>query len=375
MIPTAFLPLVLIAGLVYAETARSSSWSLSQFTAFLASAVRRNLPLGPAVRAYLDELPRWRFLARKALRDVAGALEEGRPLADGLDDHPGVFPAHYRAIVRAAERGGNLAAVLGRLREMTDLDESALRRATGYALYPAVVAQALTAIFGVGYVYVVPRFREMFEDLRALPSPSSPWCLTWPAWGPALATAVLVLFGGLVTVGLSAPAVLDRAGTWPGRLWSRVRWRLPLVRRYERRRAVAQYALVAGRLLEAGFPEVEAFELAASSSASPRMEAIGRAAAASVSEGRRLSEALKSADARRELPPGLAWYAEVGEASGRVPEALLRASEAAFARARSLLGHMVGLIFPAGILLMALLVGTFAYAMIEPLALIAEGLL
>ena len=53
---------------------------------------------------------------------------------------------------------------------------------------------------------------------------------------------------------------------------------------------------------------------------------------------------------------------EVGEASGRLPEALARASEVAFARCKSALSHLVNAIFPLGVLATGWLVWIVAYA-------------
>ena len=152
-------------------------------------------------------------------------------------------------------------------------------------------------------------------------------------------------------------------------------WHLPLVRRYERRRAVSQYALAAGRLMEAGVPTHEAVEIAARAGANRHFEAMALAAAARVADGRKLSEALRSSDRRREIPGEFVWYVEVGETSGKLPEALLKVSESTAARSRSALSELGGLILPAGVIFIAVAVGMMAYALFGSLAALMEGLL
>ena len=97
------------------------------------------------------------------------------------------------------------------------------------------------------------------------------------------------------------------------------------------------------------------------------------AAAVRVTGGAKLSEALRTADPRGELPSEFAWYVEVGEASGRLPEALTSASESAAERSRSALGDLVTLIAPAGILACACLVGLLGYAVFEALVTMMEA--
>ncbi len=146
------------------------------------------------------------------------------------------------------------------------------------------------------------------------------------------------------------------------------------LRHYERRRAVSQYALVAGRLMEAGLPEQEALEIAAASSGNTCMDRITLAAGERTNEGAKLSEALAAADLRGELPPEFTWYIEVGEASGRLPEALVSASEGAAERSRWALGNLVKLIAPAGVLACASLVGLLGYAIFDALTTIMEAI-
>ena len=114
--------------------------------------------------------------------------------------------------------------------------------------------------------------------------------------------------------------------------------------------------------MEAGLPTHEALTTAASSSGNLHLDAMMRRAATDVAEGAPLSEAIRRADPRREMPPEVAWYVETGERSGRLSEALARVSQSAAARSRSSLGHLVTLVLPLGILLVALSVGMQTYA-------------
>ncbi len=76
--------------------------------------------------------------------------------------------------------------------------------------------------------------------------------------------------------------------------------------------------------------------------------------------------------APRRLPSDFIWYLEVGQSSGRLPEALSRAAESSFARARSALTGMVSLVFPVGILIMGALVGMTAYTIFHALTSMME---
>lgn len=330
------------------------AWSLAHFTEYIAATVRRNLPLGSSLSAYARDLPARRFGKRKALFEIADAVDNGAAFADTLDRHTDIFPKWYRALVRAGERGGNLARVLDRLNTTAELDLRDARRLTGMALYPA----ALAGVAVVMFMTVMGKFTMILSSFT-IPGGETSF-VDLASAGRMVGHVAFVIFAGLVAASLGSSGRLGALGNkFPAmaRAWSWLAWHAPLVSRFVRRRAVSQWALAAGELMEAGLPTHEALTTAASSSGNLHLDKVMRRAAASVAEGAPLSEAIRRADPRREIPPEVAWYVETGERSGRLPEALARVSQTAALRSRSSLGHLITLVLPAGILLVALSVG------------------
>ena len=338
-------PVVLAALMIHGFVSGAWGWDLARFTSFLAATLKRNLPLGSSLSAFAQEMGALRPMKQRMLLQIADATDNGSPLSDALDKHGRVFPKAYRALVRAGERAGNLATVSERLKEMARLRRQTASRAAAYVMYPLVLAGAVGFVIWFVAVVVFPSFAHMLRDMGV----EKPGALAFIEGAMELAERYWYLF-------LLVPAAAFL--TWRGIALARVRsfapsgigWHLPLLKRYERRRAVSQYALVAGRLMEAGLPEPEALEIAAASSGNACMDRIALAASERAKEGAKLSEALRAADPRGELPSEFAWYVEVGEASGRLPEALVSASESAADRSRSALGDLVKLIAPAGVL-------------------------
>ena len=372
------LPVVLLVALGYVGGGEGRSWSLGHFTSYLAAVTRRNLPLGSSLSAYAQDLPDWRWGKRRALLGVADKVDNGMSLADALDGHHTVFPAPYRALVRAAERGGNLARVLGSLADTVDFEAAAARRAGAHALYPAAVAAVAVLATTFLAAVVVPNLHEMLSELR--PPEAEPFPIS--ALVERVGDITLLLLAAFLVIilvyffPLSIPfSISDRTGApIVERCWSWLVWHLPLVRRYERRRAVAQYAVAAGRLMEAEVPTHEALEIASRASGNTHFGAMALAAAGSVGEGSRLAEGLRAADARSEIPADFMWYVELGEVSGRLPEALVRAAEAASERSRRSLERLASLVFPVGILLVAGVVALLGYAVFGALVGLMEQL-
>jgi type II secretory pathway component PulF len=332
------------------------SWPLGHFSTYLAAVVRRNLPLGSSLSAYAQDFGGY---PSRELVAIADAVDSGQSLADALDARPWVFPAYYRALVRAGESGGNLARILDRLAETVDANVDAGRRAVRHSLYPAVVVVLNAFIVFFLISLIVPKFADMMHEMSEgeTGTPASMRVLVG-------ATGFLVDWWYCFPLALFAMWALSLV-PWVRKAWSWLVWNLPFFSRYERRRAVSQYALAAGNLMEAGVPMHEALSVAVTASGNERFDEIARVAAERVGEGSVLADALKAADYRRRLPPWFMWYVEVGERSGRLPEALVKASEGAAARSRRLLSGMANAILPVGIILVGLAVGGLAYAVFD----------
>jgi type IV pilus assembly protein PilC len=368
---------VVAAVLIFANPGDIVGVSLYELSAYLAAAVRRNLPLGQALRAYSDEVPGFHPLKRRdVLSRIAELVDSGSTFSAALDTQADVFPPHFRAIIRAGERGGNLGLVLGRLAEATEVESAQARRTVGYAMYPLSVAGIAVIQFMVMGSVVAPQFMRMLQDL-GVEDPTARSGLELMYQLPVFGLALFIVIVAMVAVALPFETVRGPTGhlfrfMTPIASW--LRWRVPLLSRYERRKAVSRFALAAEGLLTAGVPTVEALEIAADASGNRHFDQIALAAMSSVSEGMPFSKAFRSADVRGELPADFFWYLEVGENSSRLPDALARAAESSALRGRSALGTLVRLLFPATIILMGIFVGTLGYAFFHALLTIMKGL-
>jgi len=294
------------------------------------------------------------------------------PLAEAMGAYPSVFPNSYRALVRSGERGGSLASVLDHLHATADLDDRTSRLAAAHVMYPALLLGILSVVFAFYTIFIIPKFRIMFEEMEvssrgateamAFAARSAPLALL------ALLVATLLLGAPQIASGLVRKFTPGLAG-----LLSWINWHMPFLSRLERRRAAAGYSLAASRLLAGGVPVDEALTIAADASGNRHFERIALAAAGRVAEGQKLSEALAAEARPGEVPPDLLWFVELGEASGRLPEALSGAADTSFARTQSILKSLVSLIFPLGVIMAGLMVGVICYSVFDTLVCILEG--
>ena len=108
---------------------------------------------------------------RRALGAIRSRVLEGQSLSVAMREQPQLFPRLYSASIAAAERTGQLDAVLGRLADYAQSRE-AMGRGLGLALvYPALLAMIALLVVSALIGWVVPRIVGVFEQAgQALPA-------------------------------------------------------------------------------------------------------------------------------------------------------------------------------------------------------------
>ena len=105
---------------------------------------------------------------RKVIRNLLESVRAGKSLSGAMAEYPDVFPKLYVNMVMAGESGGVLESVLRQLNDFMERSlqfREELKTALTYPISLAVVA-GLSLI--VLFLYVIPKFSLIFEDVRIL---------------------------------------------------------------------------------------------------------------------------------------------------------------------------------------------------------------
>lgn len=188
---------------------------IALFSQELATLLTAGLPLVEAVEGLADKEDN--PAARSVFHELARSLMEGKSFSQAVELHPMVFPELYVALMRSAERTGDLPLALRRFvayREQTDQVRKKLVSASIYPVVLLVVGMAVL-LFLVGYV--VPRFSQVYEDMRG----NLPWLSQLLLiWGKFINVHQLELLAGLaasaaaVTAAWRQGVVRRRIGLW-----------------------------------------------------------------------------------------------------------------------------------------------------------------
>jgi type IV pilus assembly protein PilC len=137
----------------------------------LGAFIRAGLPLIDAVRMLGEEARN--TSVRAMMAEVEEGLRGGEKLSECLDRHPKIFPEYYRGILRSAELTGQLDTVLDQLAKYLERDLEARRKIKAAMIYPSMIALMSLVTVVVLASFVLPRFKVFFASLNAkLPLPT-----------------------------------------------------------------------------------------------------------------------------------------------------------------------------------------------------------
>ena len=330
---------------------------LALFTRQLASLLEASLPLEEAFFALMEQAER--NYVRDLVASIRSEVMGGAALSDALSRYPRDFADIYRALVASGEQTGQLAHVLSRLSDYIERRNVLVQKIKLAFTYPAIVTVVAFAIVIFLLTYVVPQIVSVFENTKQkLPF------LTTVMLGVSVFVRQYGLYVVMVVVAL-------------GFAWHRVlqnpafklRWHTwlliaPLYGRFERSLNTARFASTLAITTGSGVPILRALETSRDTLTNVAMRLQVEEAANNVREGISLARALS---ARKYFPPMLIHMIRAGEATGELPAMLERAANSQEQDLERRALSIAGLLEPALILLMGVVVLLIVLAVLMPI--------
>jgi type II secretory pathway component PulF len=335
-----------------------------EVTRALAALLPAGLPLARALAAASDIAP---GSVAQALDTVRAKVERGERLPTALEEHPVLFTPLYVGLVRAGERGGDLAGAFSRLAYQLEREDELRGKLLSASIYPLVLAAAGGVAVVVLLTAVIPRFVELLEGTGATLPRSTAALLGvsaaarrfWPLWLALPAALVLgIAWARTTEEGRRAGAALLL--------------KLPAVGALRRNALGARFARLVGVLLAGGAPLLSALD--------DTLECLGDPVAkdeiarirARVREGAALHAAIGEGTL---FPPLLTQLVAVGEGASRIQEFLLKAAEILEHRTARAVERLVALAEPAMIVVFGGLVGFVALSLLQAIYSVNAGAL
>jgi type IV pilus assembly protein PilC len=328
---------------------------LMHFSRQLGVFVKAGIPILDALRVIAEETTD--NLLRKVLAEMIDALLAGDTFATAASGHPVAFPRYYVGMLNSAELTGHLDVVLTQLAEYIERDMESREKLTSAMVYPAVVLGLSVVTVTVLSVFVLPRFKTFFSSLNAkLPLPTrmllavTGFLSTW--WIPLLVIGVVALVAGVVVF-----------RTARGRAYfDAVFLRIPVAGDLLRHAILERICRILSSMMMAGVALPEAMAVTAEATSNAVFRRGMTTIREEMMEGRGLAEPL----ARSGLFPGAARQMfRVGEETGTLEEQLQTAATFYGRELEYKMKRFTGLFEPMVIIVMGVVVGFVAVALIS----------
>ena len=334
-----------------------STTELALFTRQLASLLEAGLPLEQAFTALLEQAER--PYVRDLVASIRSEVMGGSSLSDVLSRHPRDFQEIYRALVASGEQIGQLSRVLSRLADYIERRNALVQKVKLAFTYPAIVTVVAFLIVIFLLTYVVPQIVSVFANtkqklplLTVIMLAISDFVRSW-GW-----LVAIVVVGAFIAwrSALKNPDVKYR--------WHRWLLNAPLYGKFERSLNTARFASTLAITTGSGVPILRALQTSRDTLSNVAMREQVEEATAAVREGVGLARALS---AHKHFPPMLIHMIRAGEVTGELPAMLQRASDAQEADLERRAMTIAGLLEPALILVMGVVVLLIVLAVLMPI--------
>ncbi|MGA2657571.1 MAG: type II secretion system F family protein [Verrucomicrobiota bacterium] len=341
---------------------RIASRDLGIMYSQLADLLGSGVPLLRALKSLVKSTINPRL--REVLKEIQGAVADGKSLTEAMRQHPQVFSPLHIAMIQAGERASFLEQVLRSLAEFLERLDELRSKVSGAMIYPALLTVVGTVVMLGAMIFFVPRFEPLLSAVHQ-----------------TVPTRLLFAFSHLVrdywyllVIGLGGGASLlwSSLNSAGGRRWlERWRFKVPVVGSALRMVAITRFCRILGTMLANGVPLLQALSISKDSTGSPMLAERVALAAENVRAGRPLTEPLAAGGM---FPEQIVAMISVAEESNQLEKVLVHIADTVERRTNRQVDQAVRLVEPLILCGVAAAVGFLAMGLLLPIFTMASTL-
>ena len=287
--------------------------------------------------------------------ELLAAVNRGESLSRACREQP-ALPPHYAMVIAAGEAKGDIADALDRLAGVLERSRQTSRALFGALIYPLSVLVVAGISVSFLLAFVVPQFAGLLASFRHDPPLAMQVLLALSAW---FQIAVLPL--ALAAAGLAGFILVRRRDPEFRAALGRLLLRVPGLGALLGKVEAERLAFLLGNLLAAGVTLPEAVAASGAALGNAAYGAALVAARHAIERGDGLAAALAASGL---LPDLAVELVRVGEETGDLAAMLLKASDILARETEATTSELIGLVTPVSIVLLGLLIGAVAYALL-----------
>ncbi|MEK7162879.1 MAG: type II secretion system F family protein [Patescibacteria group bacterium] len=295
------------------------------------------------------------------LTEIRDALKKGQPFYSTFIKYPKYFSPVFINLIKAGETSGNLERVFEELSVSLEKEQSLRRTIKAALAYPIILLVMSFLILFLLVSFALPKIAGVFLTSNIEP--------------PLFSKIVLstgLLIGNYVWIFLIFLIVLIVSGwylffkTLTGKkIFNHFIAKIPVIKNVLKQLAFQRFASTLSSLLKAGLPILDALEITASAVGSEELKnSLMRISREGIAKGLTIGEAF-----RREtvFPRVIVNLMAISEKAGHIEDILNTLAGFYEAEAETSVKTMVTFLEPALLLVMGLVIGTIALAIIIPI--------
>ncbi len=339
------------------RNARLKTADMVVFTRQFSTMISAGIPVVESLEILEEQAANPGFKA--VLEQIVSDLRTGKDLSQAFERHPRLFPKIYVNMLKAGEASGQLDVVLSRLAGYQEAASALKQKIKSAMTYPVVSLAMIFGITGFLLVFIIPKFKDMFESMKVEL--------------PGITKALLVISetirsNALVTAAIAVSVFIAfflYKKTERGTL--QFHWLLlhmPVFGSLFRKVALSRFTRTFGTLIQSGVPILGALDIVSETSGNMIISRAIKKASDGVRQGDSLGGPLAQT---KVFPPMVTRMISVGERTGALEALLEKIAEFYDQEVESSVENLTSLIEPLMIGTMGFLVGGMVLAIFLPI--------
>jgi type IV pilus assembly protein PilC len=326
--------------------------------------IKSGLPVSRSLKIMSEQTINKKFAGIVA--EVARAVESGSSLADSLSKHPEVFSSLFVSMIQVGEVSGNLEGNMKYLSEQLQRDYDLVSKTKSAMTYPIIVMIALVLVGFAMFTFVLPKLTATFKEFNA----------DLPAMTKLVIAMVDVFshYGIFLLIGFVAflAGFMYWRKTEPGKaVIHQVVLIMPVFSGIVKKVNTARFVGVFASLLRSGMPIVDSLDVSANVVGNIYYKKAVKEVASKVKVGSSLGSSFRKYP--HLFDPLVIQIMEVGEESGTTDAILSEVAAFYEAEVSETMKNMSSILEPVIMMVVGVVVGFLAVALISPIYSIAQN--
>lgn len=295
---------------------------------------------------------------KKMVESIAEQVKSGVEFSKALEQHPKHFSKLFVAMMRASEASGTMGLMLQRVCDYMGQERETVKRIKGAMIYPMCMLTFCALVVLALLIFVLPRFKAIYATKgAALPMPTQ--ILLSASDGIREYWPVVLTVLGVAAIGswlfLRSPS---------GKIFmDSVRIRLPLIGPMYRKAYISRSLRTLATMISTGVSVLEGLYITAEVAGNYHYEKIWLELAERIKEGSGMAEELYKCPL---VPRTVSQMISAGERTGKLGNVMNRVADFCDDDLKVAVKTVTTMIEPMMIIVMGLLIGGIAMALLLP---------